>query len=148
MIVLSGGCSSNWHLKQSQKQLERAIKKGYTVKVDSIYIFDTIFIDRVKFDTSFIALYDTIEIQKDRLRIKYINREDTIFLEGECLPDTVVNERLIQVKTDPIFIKQTPVEWLFEKLGINTFWEKFAVGALFTLLIIILLAILIGRIMK
>lgn len=83
-VILLTSCSARWHLKQAKK-------KGAETRIDTVYVEKSIYIPSVKTDTVFESKPgDTIIIQKDRLRMRYVNLPgDTVYLEGECLPDTI-----------------------------------------------------------
>lgn len=143
--ILIMGCNANWHLKQSKKQYEKALKKGYLAQVDTVYQIDSVYLDRVVHDTLFhdTEVHDTLVIEKDRLRIKYFTKNDTVYLEGECLPDTLIREIPITVQ-ETVYIKQNPLEWA----GINTIGEKIVFFVGLGLLLVLIIAIFLAKIVK
>ena len=124
LVVFIASCSVekqiNNHLKQSERQYKKAIRKGYTPKIDTVYIKDSVFIERVRVDSIFRDVVgDTIIINKDRLKLKYVRSVDSVFIEAECLADTIIKEIPISVQ-EKIFIKTT----LYENVGLDTRWKK------------------------
>ena len=125
MIVFSG-CGTekkiDYQLKESARHMGKAIKLGYERKTDTVYRADTTYIKEIKHDTAFIfkPAGDTIEIIKERLKWRYITRNDSVFIEAECKADTVIKKVIELIQCDPIYIKQTPFDWL----GLNTFTNR------------------------
>lgn len=134
----------NNHLKRSKRQYDKAISKGYKSKTDSIYQIDSIFVDRVRVDTlvNVKELRDTFTITKDRLITKLLIRNDSILVESECQADTIIENRLVEVNCDPIFIKQS----FLESIGIDTIFKKILFSLFSILFIVIIILILTGRI--
>jgi hypothetical protein len=60
-----------------------------------------VYVPSIKHDTMFhdTTLYDTVEIEKDRLSIRMWKVLDTVFVEGECMEDTIFIDRKIPVVT-------------------------------------------------
>lgn len=123
----------NRHLKQSARQYKKAISKGYEPRADTIYIKDTVITTEVRHDTTIInKVGDTVIIEKERLKLKYIQLKDSIFIEAECLADTIYRDIPVSVQ-ETIF----PEKKFLDYLGINTWWKKALLG-LFLLLIAVL----------
>jgi hypothetical protein len=123
ITFLLSSCSVNQHLKRSKRQLDKAIEKGYVLKIDSVYVNDTTYIPKIEHDTTFLFKRgDTIEVERERLRYKIIRdiRTDSIFIDVECKADTIIKEVLVEVICDPIYIKET----LLEHFGIKKTWQK------------------------
>jgi hypothetical protein len=74
-----------YELTQKFPELER--------QNDTIVVRDTIKIETIKADTSFVVSdsnqTDTIIVEKDRIKIKYIKTDSVVYLTGECEGDTI-----------------------------------------------------------
>lgn len=85
IAVLMVGCNP-------ERKLARLLMK-YPELRDTVVIHDTVeaFVEYVHHDTTFVPVPgDTVYLEKGRLRVKYVRLAgDTVFLNGECLPDTV-----------------------------------------------------------
>ena len=93
-------------------------------------------VEYVKADTTFVPVPgDTVTIEKDRLRVKYVLMAgDTVWLQGECLPDTIaVPYEVVVERVTPIIGNRLP--W----------WVWPLVGALVVLLILSMLNRLFNR---
>ena len=140
IISLLSSCGEQFHLKQSKKHLDKAIEKGYERKADSVYVADTTISHAVRHDTTTILLPgDTITVEKERLIYSVIRDilTDSVFIEVECEADTIIQERLVQIICDPIYIQQTPLEYF----GVDKWWEKL----LFWLFIAVLAALAVYK---
>lgn len=138
IILLLSSCSIQYHLKQSEKHLDKAVEKGYERKVDSVYVNDTTYIPQIRYATTFLFQPgDTIEIEKERLRYRIIRdiRTDSIFVDVECKADTIYKEVLVQVICDPIYIKQSPLE----SIGITKKWQKMVFWVVLGMLAILMI---------
>jgi hypothetical protein len=60
-------------------------------------IHDTAIVEYVRADTTFLSVPgDTVTVTKDRLRIRYVDMPgDTVYLDGECMADTVFIEHAV-----------------------------------------------------
>jgi len=103
IILILASCSP-------QKRLNRLVKKHpELIKVDTLSVHDTIHTETIKADTVFKdttflrLLRDTITVVNDRLRINTYHYRDSIFIEGECLGDTIIRE--IKVPYQKIIVK-------------------------------------------
>jgi hypothetical protein len=77
------GCSAD-------RLLRMAIKKGASVKSDTVYQEVTTITPAVTTDTIFKESYDTVTIEKERLKIKYVKLPgDSVYIQGECESDTI-----------------------------------------------------------
>lgn len=109
LILLLASCSP-------QKRLNRLVKKHpELIKVDTLSVHDTLHIETIKADTVFKdttyfrLLRDTITVTNDRLTIKQYYHRDSIFIEGECLGDTIIREIRVPYKyVQPVIKKETP----------------------------------------
>lgn len=91
--------------------------------MDSVYRPDSTFVPQVKHDTTTIFMPgDTITVENERLRYRLIHsvKTDSIFIDVECKADTIIQDRLVEVNCDPIYIKQSPLDYY----GITKWWQK------------------------
>ena len=105
LIIALLGCSANQHLKKSKKHYQKAIAKGYVPKADTVYIKDTVISDRVVTDTVFSVHDSVIYIEKDRLRVKYLRTIDSVYIEAECMEDTIYIETPVIVN-EKVYIER------------------------------------------
>lgn len=85
-----------------EKRLSRLIRNHpELIKSDTIWKNDTVRTELVKKDSSFYFYQrDTVLIKKGDLEIRYITNQDcTIYIEGRCLPRTIVTRRPYIVNT-------------------------------------------------
>lgn len=89
-----------------QKRLDRLIRKyPELVKIDTAIVHDTVHTETIKADTVFKdttyfrLLRDTITVTNDRLTIRQYHYRDSIFIEGECLGDTIIKEIAVPYQT-------------------------------------------------
>ena len=109
----------NYHNKQSARHYEKAIKKGYKPKADTVYILDTLLIKETRIDTTFIEKEgDTILIEKERLKVKYVRFADSVFIEAECEAETIIKKIPFTVQ-EKIYIKTT----IYDNIGLDTRWK-------------------------
>jgi len=84
---------------------------------DTIVLKDTIKIDPVIVDTSFVdGSSDTIIVIKDKITIKYVKQDSIIFLTGECEGDTIFITHEVPVEKivirNPTFAERAK-EWTY-----------------------------------
>lgn len=109
-----------------QKRLNRLVKKHpELIKVDTLSVHDTIHIETIKADTVFKdttflrLLRDTITVVNDRLRINTYHYRDSIFIEGECIGDTIIREIRVPYKyIQPVTKTKTPAYMIILLLGL------------------------------
>lgn len=77
-------CGCNYHLKKVQS------KCGFTTKVDTLTLHDTITTERTIKDTLFKHTKDTVVLKEKNLTVKYFynTKDSTIYLQGKC--DTII----------------------------------------------------------
>ena len=72
----------------------------FTTRIDTIR--DTVSIKTLRVDTvltiSQLSIVDTVTIYKDRLKTKVWLKHDSIFIENECLGDTIYIERIVRTE--------------------------------------------------
>jgi len=93
-------CSANWHVK-------RAIKKDPTIlEIDTVRVKDTVrFItEYVEKDTVFRLTSDTVILQKDNLVVRHFYHNDSVYLQGECLEDTIWQIREVKVPIERVVV--------------------------------------------
>ena len=119
IILLLSSCSP-------QKRLNRLVKKHpELIKVDTLSVHDTIHIETIKADTVFKdttflrLLRDTITVVNDRLRINTYHYRDSIFIEGECIGDTIIREIRVPYKyIQPVTKTKTPAYMIIVLVGL------------------------------
>lgn len=102
-------CGSAHHLRRAERlkkrmdeQIDKAIKKGADVKVDTIFKEIQVITKEVRTDTIFqdVQVGDTVTIEKEKLKIKYVRLPgDSVFIEGECESDTIYVKTEVAVNT-------------------------------------------------
>lgn len=108
LVIISlffASCGCNYHLKKVQS------KCGYTTKIDTLTLHDTITTERTIKDTLFKHTKDTVVLKQNNLTVKYFynTKDSTIYLQGKC--DTVIK----------VITKKIPVS----TTNYNTnFWES------------------------
>ena len=115
-------------------KVERAEKKIYNLtqkfpellqKGDTIVLQDTIKLDPVLADTSFVdSPSDTIIVIKDKIKIQYIRQDSIIYLSGECEGDTIYITN--EVPVEKVVIRKPT----FAERAKDWTWFLFAVAAL------------------
>ena len=92
IIILSTGCSANWHIK-------RAIKKDPSVLTAKEIKFDTVVITEQKYLTDTVVMneIDSVTVVKDNVVTKLWRVHDTIRVETICPPDTIRIEVIKEV---------------------------------------------------
>lgn len=85
---------ANRQLRKAERHLNRAIELGAKVEKDTVWMLQEWIIPEAKTDTVLKITHDTVTIEKERLKIKFLVNKvtDSIFVEGRCLPDTVVKK--------------------------------------------------------
>ena len=86
-------CGCNYHMNKVKS------KCGFTTKVDTLTLHDTITTERTIKDTLFKHTKDTVVLKQNNLTVKYFynTKDSTIYLQGKC--DTVVK---VVIKKIPI----------------------------------------------
>lgn len=93
-----------------QKRLARLLKKYPQLStIDTLVINDTIITKGVKIDTVFKFVKGTgpLDLKKGNLRMIYLHDTiyDSVYIDAECLPDTIIRE--IKTPSKTIFVEQT-----------------------------------------
>jgi hypothetical protein len=73
----------------------KAIRKFCTN--ETITVHDTVVVDHVQVDSVFSISFDTITIERDRLRLQVVRVLDSVYLQAECVGDTIYLERVVNV---------------------------------------------------
>jgi hypothetical protein len=93
IILILSSCGSSHYLKKAERALKKAEQLGADIKSDTVYIDKEVIVPQTHFDTVLteVNFRDTITVTKDRVitRVKVNTVEKKIFVETECLPDTV-----------------------------------------------------------
>lgn len=94
VMVLCNSCSCNYHLKQAKK------KCGMSLLSDTTIIRDTIYSKSVKKDSLFFYNQkDTVVIREGKLVMKYFYSRDSVYLQGNCLTDTIYVDKTVITNT-------------------------------------------------
>ena|SRR5690554_4905783 len=94
------------------KRLERFEKRhpylfeSITV-TDTFTFYDTVYVPKVKHDTVFRITTDTMYLTKDRLKVKLVYKDTTIYVDGECVGDTVYIQKDV-IRESPKFQTKEP----------------------------------------
>ena len=139
LFVLSGCCALKSPVNRYECQKQKASEKIYVLTkkfpellqpTDTIRLSDTIFLNNVSVDTSFVFgnVNDTIIVERDKIKIKYVRRDSVIYLTGECEADTVFITHEVPIKQ---IIAEKPPFW-------NKFkdWAWIVIGLLVGFLIV------------
>tara|TARA_R110002012_G_scaffold180947_1_gene346826 strand:- start:114 stop:602 length:489 start_codon:yes stop_codon:yes gene_type:complete len=118
-LILSGCCALKSPIKRYDCQKQRAEEKIVVLTrkfpeliqpTDTIQVRDTIKIEQVEIDTSFVVndqvRFDTIYIEKEKLKIRYIKKDSLVYLTGECEGDTIYVVQ--EVPIEKIVVKEMP----------------------------------------
>ena len=103
VIFLTSCCTTRvCKIERAEKKIaELTDKFPELLQRDTIVVSDTLTIETIKADTSFISTNtnDTVVITNDRVTIRYIKTDSLIYIEGECVGDTVIVTKEIPVET-------------------------------------------------
>jgi len=100
LIILFSSCSANWYLRKA------VFKDPEIIKVETVKVIDTVFVEIEKIDTLFRYKFDTVEFWKDSVYVKYFyeTKDSTVYLEVDCPDNAVITETTTKTK----IIKQYP----------------------------------------
>lgn len=101
LLLLLTSCSPLKRLERFQKNHPYLFEE--VTDTVTVTILDTIRTETIRTDTIFHIDFDTVQIEKEKLKIRLIRENDTIFVDGECIGDTVYIDNEIRV---PIESKQ------------------------------------------
>tara|TARA_R100001463_G_scaffold81222_2_gene135776 strand:- start:332 stop:760 length:429 start_codon:yes stop_codon:yes gene_type:complete len=115
-----------------QKRLNRLVRKyPQLTQLDTIRIIDTIVIDNFNYDTIETVNYHdtTIIVNNERIEARYFydTLRQEIYHEITCKSDTIIQDRFIPVETVIVQEQKT--------------WQKYKPMAIFSIVILIALAI-------
>ncbi|RFC54859.1 hypothetical protein [Brumimicrobium aurantiacum] len=121
------------------KRLERFEKRHpylfESIKVvDTFTYFDTVYVPTIKHDTIFRITKDTMYLTKDRLKVKLLYKDSIIYLDGECVGDTVYIENDI-IREVPKFQTKEPPKFQGLKKLFNVYFIAFFLLALIVFLL-------------
>lgn len=117
-----------------ERRLQRIAQKYNLVKIDNLNIIDTVRIDSVRVDTTFLwsQLTDTLIMTKERLKVTILRSGDTVRVSGKC---------------DSIFVYKE-IKVPYEKIVIQSdFWDKYGNWLIF-ILFAILFFLLVKKLSK
>lgn len=146
IIVLSHiGCSAKYHAKRAKHHHDKAIQKGHTIQTDTVYIPDTIIVPSIRIDTFFHVkeARDTITITRDNIITKLLWKHDSIYLESECLADTIYRDIPVTVQ-ETLYIEKS----LLETIGIDTKFKKYLFWSFLIIIIIIAIMLIILKFLR
>lgn len=102
-VLLTSCCTTRiCKIERAEKKIAKLTDKfPELLQNDTVVFSDTLTIETIKADTSFISTNtnDTVIITNDRVTIKYIKTDSLIFIEGECVGDTVIITKEIPIET-------------------------------------------------
>lgn len=127
-LFLLIGCSPAKRLDRFQKNHPYLFET--VTDTVTITIHDTIHTETVRTDTIFHIDFDTVRIEKEKLKIRLIRQNDTIFVDGECVGDTVYVTEEIEVPIESTQPKRQ------EKDNTN-WWIALAIASMFFITFII-----------
>lgn len=110
LVILSlfmASCGCNYHMNKVKS------KCGFTTKVDTLTLHDTITTERTIKDTLFKHTKDTVVLKQNNLTVKYFynTKDSTIYLQGKC--DTII--KVITKKIPVTTTNYNPNFWEFNK---------------------------------
>ena len=131
ILLTQSGCSASWHLK-------RAIAKDPEIMRDTIVRVDTTIVTNERRVVDTLVITDTIvrEIESNGARVRLQRIHDTIHVDVVCPPDTI--RVTAEIPIERIIYKEAPAE--------KGVW--FQIKAVMALLFAIVVASIIGRLMK
>jgi len=131
ILLTQSGCSASWHLK-------RAIAKDPSIMRDTIVRVDTTIVTNERRVVDTLVITDTIvrEIESNGARVRLQRIHDTIHVDVVCPPDTI--RVTAEIPIERIIYKEAPAE--------KGVW--FQIKAVMALLFAIVVASIIGRLMK
>lgn len=85
-------CGPTQQLRRAERLISKAESKGAVWKIDTVYKETSFTITGVETDTIFVPHEgDTVIIEKERLSVKFVDLPgEKVYIEGKCLPDTVI----------------------------------------------------------
>lgn len=132
LIGLMTGCGVNHHLRKAEKHLKKAEQLGAKVHADTLWKLMEVPVPEIKRDTILksVSFRDTITVIQDNIttRLKYDTVTRTMFLESECIPDT------IKIKVPVIVNKQISSPrgfWYYFRFIAIALIVGFILGAIF-----------------
>jgi len=131
ILLTQSGCSASFHLK-------RAIAKDPEIMRDTIVRVDTTIVTNERRVVDTLVITDTIvrEIESNGARVRLQRIHDTIHVDVVCPPDTI--RVTAEIPIERIIYKEAPAE--------KGVW--FQIKAVMALLFAIVVASIIGRLMK
>jgi hypothetical protein len=88
---------------------------GLICPADTVMQIDTIITERIIADTVVVTSpQDTVILTKDKLVVQVIRQTDTLTITGQCLPDTVIVEKVVYMPKEIVVEKvKTKNSYLF-----------------------------------
>ena len=129
-------------LQRANKLIERAkILDPSVSMVRTVKVLDTLYIEAIRVDTSFIDIGDTIRVENERLR--YVYKRDTItnevFIDVECKADTVIRE--LRIPSETLIIKQS----FYDLVGLDRQWKIILFWIVLSIVFIFLILLYIKK---
>jgi len=131
ILLTQSGCTASFHLK-------RAIAKDPSIMRDTIVRVDTTIVTNERRVVDTLVITDTIvrEIESNGARVRLQRIHDTIHVDVVCPPDTI--RVTAEIPVERIIYKEAPAE--------KGVW--FQIKAVMALLFAIVVASIVGRLMK
>lgn len=120
-----------------EKRIARIAKKYNLIQTDTIFRKDTVLVEGARKDTTIHYLQnDTFVLREKNMVYKYYYNvhDSTVYLDGECLPDTIIREVPITVNSINVQDK-----------GVRQRIIDYVINNLLTLLLMILVAYIAYR---
>lgn len=91
LIILFCACSPAAKLRRAEKLIKQAEALGAEWRTDTVFIDKPVIVPEIHTDSIVVVKFgDTVRIEKERLKVKFVKlKGDTVFLEAECLSDTI-----------------------------------------------------------
>jgi len=92
LLVVLTSCGAGYHLRKAEKHIQKALAKGATIKLDTLFKTVPVKVPGIKADFGPTIVHEgsTVVLTKDSIitRIKRM-KGDTMFVESECPPRVV-----------------------------------------------------------
>jgi hypothetical protein len=127
VLMTLSSCGVNYHLRKSQKHLEKAIAKGVKIASDTTWKTLPVITPEIKFETTLkpVNVKDTL-IARDKesgaATKVFIHKTDTlirsVFIQTTCGQDTVFIKVPVAVNTEISSPKDNKWKWIAMALGL------------------------------
>lgn len=115
--LVVAGCGPASKLRRAERLIAKAELQGAKWHIDTVFKIVPVTTKLVERDTVVLnAPGDTIVITKDKLRVKLKVMRDSIYVNGECLPDTI--KVIVPVQVTKTIEAPKGITWWEAVLGI------------------------------